>query len=172
MSDILITKALVNDVTTIRSIGIDTFYETFAASNTEADMQTYLNESFSEDKVSGELSNPESAFYIAWDGDEAIGYLKLNWGNAQTEIKDDAGIEIERIYVKQRYHGHKVGQLLYNKALQVAAEQERVYIWLGVWEENAKAIRFYTKNGFTPFSKHVFKMGADEQTDIMMKRLL
>ena len=100
---------------------------------------------------------------------QVIGYLKLNFGDSQTELKDDKSAEIERIYVLQEYQGKKVGQLLYEKALQIANAYKADYIWLGVWEENPRAIQFYKKNGFTEFDKHIFKLGEDEQTDIMMK---
>ena len=101
--------------------------------------------------------------------DEVIGYLKLNFGQSQTELKDDKALEIERIYVLQEYHGKKAGQLLYDKAIEVARNKNMDYVWLGVWEENHRAISFYKKNGFTEFDKHIFKLGDDEQTDIMMK---
>jgi diamine N-acetyltransferase len=74
--------------------------------------------------------------------------------------------------VKSTYHGKKVGQLLYNKALEIAKRQKKSLIWLGVWEENPKAIRFYEKNGFVAFDKHIFKFGEDEQTDVMMKKVI
>jgi ribosomal protein S18 acetylase RimI-like enzyme len=105
--------------------------------------------------------------------DEAvIGYLKINTGQAQTELQDSQALEIERIYVLKSFHGKKVGQLLYEKAMSVAAELGVNYVWLGVWEKNARAIRFYSKNGFEPFDKHIFKLGDDVQTDIMMKKAL
>lgn len=81
-------------------------------------------------------------------------------------------MEIERTYVLRSHHGKKVGQLLYNQALDVALNNKAEYLWLGVWEQNPRAIRFYEKNGFVAFDKHIFKLGADEQTDIMMKKLL
>jgi ribosomal protein S18 acetylase RimI-like enzyme len=90
-------------------------------------------------------------------------------GASQTELNDNSALEIERIYVTQAYQGKKVGQQLYEKAIQVAKEKGVEYIWLGVWEENHKAIQFYTKNGFTAFDKHIFTLGDEEQTDIMMK---
>jgi ribosomal protein S18 acetylase RimI-like enzyme len=76
------------------------------------------------------------------------------------------------IYVKSAYHGKKIGQLLYEKALELARLQNKAYLWLGVWEENLKAIRFYEKNGFIAFDKHVFRFGGDEQIDVMMKKVL
>lgn len=172
MNEIQIKQSSIEDIQTLITVGKETFYETFADSNTEADMQKYLHDNFTEDRLGKELSNPESLFYIAWEGDTPIGYLKLNEGSAQTEIQDDISLEIERIYVKSAYHGKKVGQLLYDKAVEVALQKSKSSIWLGVWEENPKAIRFYEKNGFTAFDKHVFKMGNDEQTDIMMRKNL
>ena len=98
-----------------------------------------------------------------------IGYLKINVGQAQTELKDEQALEIERIYVLQQYHGKKVGQLLFEKAIAMAHQMSKSYVWLGVWEENRRALQFYKKNGFIEFDQHIFKLGDDEQTDIMMK---
>src|SRR5690606_2609409 len=91
-----------------------------------------------------------------------------NKGFAKWRFKGDKGLEIERIYVLKDFHGKKVGQLLYDKAIEVAKEKKSDYIWLGVWEENPRAINFYKKNGFVEFDKHIFKLGNDEQLDIMM----
>jgi len=172
MDQLIVSRASLNDLETIKLIGRETFFETFAASNTEADMKKYLDESFNDSKLTAELNDQNSLFFISWEKKDPIGYMKLNVGKAQTEIRDDLSIEIERIYVKQAYHGKKVGQVLYEKALEIARQMKKKYIWLGVWEENPKAIRFYEKNGFVPFDKHVFRMGEDEQTDIMMKKEL
>ena len=72
----------------------------------------------------------------------------------------------------QSFHGKKLGQALYEKAIQIANEKKVQYLWLGVWEKNNKAIQFYKKNGFVQFDTHIFKLGNDEQTDIMMKLAL
>lgn len=167
--DINVRQVTLNDIDQLQEIGRQTFYETFAGSNTEDDMQKYLDESFSESKLSAELTDPNSEFYFAILDNKVIGYLKVNFGQSQTELKDDKALEIERIYVPKEFHGKKVGQILYDKALQVARQKNADYVWLGVWEENPRAISFYKKNGFIEFDKHIFKLGNDEQTDIMMK---
>lgn len=132
-------------------------------------MKKYLEEEFSVEKLTAECNNPESAFYFATLGGTIIGYLKLNVGQSQTEIKDDNAIEIERIYVLKEFHGKNVGQLLYEKAIHIAEQTNAGYVWLGVWEKNMRAINFYTKNGFVPFDKHIFRLGNDVQTDLIMK---
>lgn len=172
MKNIEIRKATLNDVDQLLKISRQTFSETFSADNSADDMKKYLDENFSIDKLANELNNKNSEFYFTTLDNIVIGYLKLNFGEAQTELKDSKTLEIERIYVLKEYHGKSVGQILYEQAIQVAKQKEAEYIWLGVWEENLKAINFYKKNGFTEFDRHIFKLGNDEQTDIMMKLLL
>ena len=169
MEAIVITKVSPSQINQLQKIGIQTFSETFSAVNTEEDMRQYLENHLSVSKLTDELNDTNSEFYFAILDDDIIGYLKLNYGASQTELKEDNAIEIERIYVLKQYHGMKVGQLLYQKAIQIARERYAGYVWLGVWEENLKAISFYKKNGFIEFDKHIFKLGNDEQTDIMMK---
>ncbi|CAI8793480.1 GNAT family N-acetyltransferase [Chryseobacterium sp. IT-36CA2] len=172
MSSTIINKASAEDVEIVQNLGIQTFSETFAEDNTEEAMKKYLEESFNTQKIKSELNNPDSLFYIAWEEDNPVGYLKVNTGNAQTELQDETSLEIERIYVKKSHHGKKVGQLLYDQALEIARQLSKSYLWLGVWEENLRALNFYKKNGFVEFDKHIFRLGEEEQTDLMMKKIL
>ncbi|WP_316801417.1 GNAT family N-acetyltransferase [Pedobacter frigidisoli] len=172
MENIEINKVTLRDIEALAQIGEQTFSETFSEVNTEENMTKYLEEGFSLQKLEAELSDAYSQFYFAVTGGDVIGYLKLNTGNSQTELKDVNAVEIERIYVVQAFHGKKVGQLLYEKAMHISQEVGAEYVWLGVWEENSRAISFYKKNGFIAFDKHIFKLGDDEQTDIMMKKIL
>jgi len=172
MENFDIRKTSLQDIEQLQIISRNTFYETFAAMNCEENMKKYLDENFSLEKLTSELNNQNAQFYFATLNNDVIGYLKLNFGQSQTEIKDNNACEIERIYVLAAYHGKNVGQLLYQKALEIAEQTNAGYIWLGVWEENLRAISFYRKNGFVEFDKHIFKLGNDEQTDIMMKREL
>lgn len=169
MDEIVIRKTTNADLVELQTIGKQTFFETFADQNTDGDMQKYLDNNLSLNKLKDELSDENSAFYFASTDNKVIGYLKINFGLAQTEIKDKSAIEIERIYVLKEFHGKKVGQILYNKAIEIAKQTKAAYVWLGVWEKNHRAINFYKKNGFLEFDKHIFKLGDDEQTDIMMR---
>lgn len=169
MENIIIQKATLDEIEQLQKIGRATFSETFSSSNTEENMKQYLEEGFSIEKLTDELNNENSEFYFALSETNVIGYLKINFGASQTELKDEKALEIERIYVLKEFHGKKVGQVLYEKAIEIAKQKNSDYIWLGVWEENPRAISFYKKNGFIEFDKHIFKLGDDEQTDIMMK---
>jgi ribosomal protein S18 acetylase RimI-like enzyme len=172
MENIEIKKVTPDEIIQLQEIGRQTFFETFSGGNTEENMKKYLEESFSSERLMSELTDTNSVFYFALEGKKVIGYLKLNYGQSQTELKDSKALEIERIYVLKEFHGKKVGQILYEKAIQIARQTHAAYLWLGVWEENPRAINFYKKNGFEEFDKHIFKLGDDEQTDIMMKLML
>ena len=132
-------------------------------------MQLYLDECLSYKKLSEEISIPNVHFYFAKYANIIIGYLKINIGEAQTELPDGNGLEVERIYVLKEYQGKKIGQYLFDKALQITKEYKLYFLWLGVWEKNIKAINFYKRNGLIEFGSHVFKLGNDEQIDILMK---
>jgi len=169
MDVIKISKVGINEVEQLQAISRSTFAQTFDEHNDAEDMKAYLDTSFAIDKLTTEITNPNSEFYFAIDNEIIIGYLKVNTSSAQTENKDANAFEIERIYVDQAYLGKKIGQLLFQKAIDLAKVKKASYVWLGVWEENHRALAFYKKNGFIPFDKHIFKLGNDEQTDIMMK---
>ena len=156
-------------IAALQQIGRQTFSETFAESNSAQNMAKYLEEAYSFEKLNEELNNPNSFFYFAMLDKKVIGYLKLNMGVSQTELKDNDALEIERIYVLKDFHGKKVGQLLFDKTIEIAKAQQVAYVWLGVWEENKRALQFYTKNGFIEFDHHFLRLGDEAQTDIMMK---
>jgi ribosomal protein S18 acetylase RimI-like enzyme len=153
----------------LRDLSIETFRETFTQHNTQQNMDRYILENLSKEKIASEFSNPDSHFFFSVDGDKPSGYLKLNAGTAQTEFKHLSDIEIERIYVLKNYQGFGIGAQLLKHVVRVAQDGRFPNIWLGVWEQNVNAISFYRKYGFEPIGKHSFFVGADEQTDILMR---
>ncbi|HEY1196985.1 GNAT family N-acetyltransferase [Flavobacterium sp.] len=172
MNSLEIKKATLEDLTALQLIGRQTFSETFASVNSEENMIKYLDESFAAEKLTKELNNPNSYFFLAVLDEKTVGYLKLNTADAQTEKEDVNALEIERIYVAKEFHGKKVAQALYAQAEKTAEQLKATYMWLGVWEENFRAVSFYSKNGFVQFDTHIFRLGDDEQTDLMMKKVL
>jgi ribosomal protein S18 acetylase RimI-like enzyme len=164
-----IIKIGLSEIDQLREISIVTFVETFKESNTENNLQQFLNEAYSQDQLKSELEKPNSEFYFAKFGDEIMGYLKINHGEAQKESIGQNTLEVERIYVLKKFHGKKIGQFLLNYALEIAKKKNIDWVWLGVWEHNQRAINFYIKNGFVQFDQHIFTVGDDDQIDILMK---
>jgi len=167
-----IQKVQLSDADTLLALSKKTFFHFFAHLNTPANMEAYAAVTFKPEKIAAELSNLDSEFYFAMVDGEPAGYIKLNVGNAQNELKDANSLEVERIYVLEEYHGKRIGGDLLNFAIDTAKARQMDFIWLGVWEHNHKAIGFYEHNGFVKFSSHDFMLGDDRQTDIMMKKAL
>lgn len=164
-----IRKLNLSDIENLQTMSIQTFRETFEELNSEEDMQQYIVENLNAEKLKCEIANPDSEFFFAENESEILGYLKLNFKESQTEKLDEHYFEIERIYVLKEFLGQKIGQFLLNKAIEIGREKKLEYVWLGVWEDNHRAIRFYEKNGFSVFGKHDFILGDDVQTDLLMK---
>ena len=168
----VVRKASLEDIELLQKLGRQTFHETFRDSNTPENLNKYLEENFNFRQLTKELNKQGSEFFIAWQGDAPVGYLKINTGEAQLEFKKADEMEIERIYVLKAFWGKFAGQHLLDFALSLGRKQNLHKVWLGVWEENFRALRFYEKNGFLPFSSHDFIVGDDVQTDILMQLTL
>ena len=156
----------------ITEIGRATFVETYAEQTDAEEMRRYLDQAFDPGRITAQLSEPESTFYLARSGGTVTGYLKVNRGAAQTELKEKAGIEIESLYVLDDFQGRGIGRLLLARAFDEARKQGAKYIWLGVWGRNSSARRFWKKMGFVEFGSHAFRFGDVEHTDVMMSLYL
>lgn len=163
---------LPSDVDILLALSRKTFYDAFEHLNNPIDFEAYTSIAFNREKLLSEIGNHDSAFYFAMLNNEPAGYIKLNYCDAQTEFRDADAVEVERIYVLAAHQGKKIGNRLLDFAISQATEQKLRYIWLGVWEHNHNAMRFYERNGFKPFSSHYFMVGNDRQTDILVKREL
>ena len=172
MNNFVIKECSLEDIEKVKYISEKTFYETFSEDNTEENMENYLKENFSYDKMTSEISNTYSKFYIVESNDEVVAYMKINFDKAQTEEGYDNTIEVQRIYVLEDFKGKRIGKALIQKAIEIGKESNVDYLWLGVWEHNIKAIGFYEKLGFKKFDTHIFKLGDDEQVDHLMKLVL
>lgn len=170
--EIIIEKIDLNQISTLQEICKRTFRDTFYSEEDRDNMNTYLNTAFSYETLNAELLNPHSYFYMAYSQKTVLGYLKVNISSAQTEDLGEEHLEIQRIYVDRPYHGKKVGGKLIQQALELAKELGKKYIWLGVWEENYRAVNFYKKYGFQPFGTHSFEYGTRIDTDVLMRKTL
>ena len=165
-----IRKCTVQDLDSLCKISIETFYQTFADSNTEENMTAYLDSAYNKEKIYEELCNPDSSFFFIYVDESLAGYLKTNEYPSQTDINDIDSLELERIYILKEFQGAGLGQDLLEHTISIAIEHGKKYIWLGVWEHNERAKHFYQKNGFYRIGAHSFVVGDDVQTDYVMRK--
>ena len=133
-------------------------------------MDKYIADEMNLEQLTKELSNKENIFFLTWHNQILVGYTKLRTTKVPGELKKNNPIEIERLYVLKAYQSKKIGEAIMKHCIEYAINQKHDIIWLGVWEHNLSAIRFYKRYGFELFGKHSFLLGNDEQTDVLMKR--
>jgi diamine N-acetyltransferase len=165
---IRITKCTPEDLLTLQEISCVTFDETFKQQNSPENMKAYLDKAFNLNQLEKELRNSSSEFFFVYFNNELAGYLKVNINDAQSEDMGSEALEVERIYIKSDFQKHGLGKYLFNKAVDLAQENNKSKIWLGVWEKNENAIAFYKRMGFVETGSHSFYMGDEEQIDIIM----
>ncbi len=172
MNEARILGCSADDVKNVKDICERTFQETFADTNTDEDMAEYLQVNFNEEQIIKELTNEHSFYYLVDTDGETAGYMKLNICSAQTEDGHPDALEVQRIYILERFKGNGIGKELIQIAIDTAKQMNRDYVWLGVWEHNYPAIKFYEKLGFEKFGQHTFVLGEDEQVDYLMRRVI
>lgn len=167
--EVKIRRARPSDAEVLAELGAQTFAETFAAENTPEDMSAYLAQAFTPARLADELADPKATFLLAFVEGEPAGYAKLYRGEPPPSVKDESTVELARLYVAQKWLGLGVGRDLMQRCVGEARGSGAGVMWLGVWERNLRAQAFYRKWGFTPVGEQVFRLGADEQTDLVMQ---
>ncbi|MDX1333943.1 MAG: GNAT family N-acetyltransferase [Robiginitalea sp.] len=169
MEPVRLEPCPLSDLEVLRQIALETFKAAFAAQNDPEDFEAYLREAFSTERLRMEMAEPQSRFFFLYEREHLAGYAKVNTGKAQSEPQDAGALEIERIYVREPFQGKGLGSWLLRRLISLAREEGKTYLWLGVWEENKEAIRFYKRHGFAIFGKHPYYIGSDRQMDWMMR---
>ena len=169
---IQIRLASAKDAALVADMSRRTFYDSFAAQNTPEDIALYMETQFARESLMAEVGTPDNIFLLAYLDEQPVGYARLLAHEAPPEMGEGPALEIVRIYAEQTAIGKGVGKALMQYTLDLARENGKRWVWLGVWEHNLRAIAFYTKWGFEKFGDHPFIVGSDTQTDWWMRKKL
>ncbi|WP_394747921.1 GNAT family N-acetyltransferase [Spongiimicrobium salis] len=157
------------DVDQLLAIAKQTFRDAFEADNNPEDFESYMRTAFTKESLRAALKDPKTNYFFARTREEIVGYIKINEAEAQSDIKSPDSLELERIYVRKAFQGRQIGAWILNEVKKITIEKKKAYLWLGVWEHNTAAIRFYEKHGFSKFGTHPYYLGKDKQTDWLMR---
>lgn len=169
-----IRNARTDDAKLLTDLAYTTFWDAFAhhPKNAPDDLKAYMRQAFNTDQIAAELADPKSIFLIAEIDGEPAGYAKLNIDTTEDGITAERPIELNRLYSHQLFLGRGIGKSLMDACFDLAAARDHDVMWLGVWEYNPRAQRFYEKNGFRVVGRHTFQLGSDPQTDLLMQKEL
>jgi len=168
--NLIVRRGKAEDAELLAELGARTFSETFAPDNTPEDLSAYLASAFSPAQQAAELADPDCLFQIAETNGVAVGYALIRSGNVPPGVTGNKPIELVRLYVSRESLGSGVGAALMQACIGEARLQGYRSLWLGVWEHNQRALAFYRKCNFHEVGTHVFQLGNDPQTDILMQR--
>lgn len=170
-----IRKATVADAEALSAFAARVFRETFAPDNDPMDMDAYLSEAFAPEKQAAEIADGSGVCLLAEVGETLAGYAFLRIEAADgrdpsVALPVELPVELQRFYVDYAWHGRGVAPALMTACIDTARARGSATMWLGVWERNPRAIRFYQKHGFVDIGAKEFRLGTDLQTDRVMSR--
>jgi diamine N-acetyltransferase len=168
-----IRRASAADAAAVAAFAARTFHDTFGQDNSVEDMALYLQSAFSHDMQAAELASPDIVTFLAEQDGATIAFAMVRRNGPMPDcVTVPDPIELWRFYVDRTWHGRGVASALMDAALDAVRVLGGRSVWLGVWEQNARAIAFYTKHGFVDIGSHDFMVGNDRQTDRVLVRRL
>ena len=159
-----------DDAARLAHLAATAFRETYLAANDPDAIEAYVVRGLTTESYARALTDTRCELHWLLRDGEPVGYLKLNLEGAQTEPDLGDGLEIEQVYLLAAHQGHGLGRTLIEVALDAARRHRLPHVWLGVWEANERAIAFYRSQGFEAFGQHTFRLGDEEQVDLLMRR--
>ena len=168
-----IRPARPEDAEPLAALAAQSFRDAFGAENAAEDVDAYVFESFSTERLRAELLDDHNTFLLVFAREPSAapdGYAKLRRSEPDASVTGRDPVELHRLYVDRGAIGSGVGAALMRASLEAARRDGRKTLWLGVWEKNLRAIAFYERWGFETVGKHVFRLGSDDQTDLIMQR--
>jgi len=176
-TEFTIREAGPEDAAMLAALGARTFSDSFANDNTTENMANYLRQSFSPEIQAAELAQQGSIFLILETEDGTpIGYTRLLDGSNDPCLRDSTAwgglhtMELIRIYLLESWTGRRLGDVLMQASLAQAQKHNAAVLWLGVWQQNPRAVAFYKRWGFEIAGTHTFQLGDDPQQDYVMAR--
>jgi len=167
-----IRRANAADAKLISVLGAVTFYEAYFEQDSPADLANYIHESFNLDKICAEIEDANATFFIIYQNNHAVGYAKLREDSTVDCVNNKTAIELQRIYVIEKVFGKGIGEILLKHCLEIAKEKGFKTLWLGVWEENRRAQRFYEKHGFRRVGTLTFPYGETVGINFVLEKVL
>jgi len=174
MTDFTMRRITPEDVAALSFMSKETFYDTFTGTCTTADMEDFLEKYYNEKTLLKDVSEKGLEFYFCEEGGKPVGYFSFKEEVPEfDEIKGKKALELKRFYVSKEYHGKGAAHEMIRFFLDRAMKDKCDVVFLGVWEFNYRAQKFYGKYGFNlTLHKHDFPIGNTPQTDVYMIKYL
>lgn len=158
----------------LADLATKSFRETYAPSNTEADLQHYTSRAFSYPALLQEMKQAETTFFVAYLNNDPAGYIQVSKDTEPPEcVEEKTSLRIDRLYVLEKFKGKGIGKKLLQRGIDHAKTLDIPSIHLAVWKGNLKAISFYEHQQFTQCGETTWNWGTGKiDEDWWMKKNL
>jgi ribosomal protein S18 acetylase RimI-like enzyme len=157
-----------DDAALLADLGARTFRETFEGVTAPQDLASFIEDTYGEDKQRAELADASRPAWVLGVEGVPSGFLQLRLGHREPCVRGVRPAELQRIYVLRSAQAGGLGAALMQTALDHARAWGADVLWLGVWENNARALAFYARHGFREVGDHVFRIGQQVDRDLIL----
>jgi ribosomal protein S18 acetylase RimI-like enzyme len=169
VTELTIRRGVVADATALARFAARTFAEAFGDQTAPDDMSAHLANTYTPALQAAELADPDVITLLALRDDSIVAYAQVRRnGDAPACVDTNDTVEVQRFYADGSVRGSGLARQLMERALDAAVELGGRHAWLGVWQNNERAVAFYRKAGFVPIGTTVYVVGSDHQTDHVM----
>ena len=156
-----IIKAGIEHAELLSKIGKESFLQGHGHSASKVDIDAYIAKTYTTSAIAAELKNPINLYHLIYFDNQIAGYSKIVLNQANENIDSKNITKLERFYLLKDFYGQNLGAKLFDFNVELSKKHGQLGIWLNVWVENQKAIRFYTKCGFKNVGSYDFKISEN-----------
>lgn len=170
MEQVVLREATREDVAALQALAVRTYLDTFAGTATDEDNRLLMEKIYSRAQLLRDADEPGARLVLACVGDRPVGFLRLRENAEVNTWLGSSHLELHRLYLDSSFHGTGLANRVMQVAYTETQQRQRTWLWLGVWERNYRAQRFYERHGFERFGEHTFWVGHDPQIDWLMRK--
>ncbi|MBI1185821.1 MAG: GNAT family N-acetyltransferase [Alphaproteobacteria bacterium] len=164
--------ARAEDAAALAEISRATFLATFGHLYTIADRNAFVAETYGRKLQAAEIADPEMRHRLAFDGRDVIGFAKMGAYKLPVAAEGRRVRELHRLYVVEAAKGAGIAAALMEWTIATARGDGADALYLGVWQGNARAQRFYARYGFEIVGEYTFEVGAARDPEYVMRKPL
>jgi ribosomal protein S18 acetylase RimI-like enzyme len=159
-------------VPTLSALAIKTFCDTFSHLYPLADLEAFLRTSYAPEVLAPQVADPAQFWRMAWDDDQAVGYLHAGpVGLPHADADPATQGEIKRLYIDTSQQGRGLGKQLLNIGLDyLSMRYGDAPQWIGVWSENHRAQGLYRAYGFEKVGEYGFPVGTTIDHEFILRK--
>ncbi len=166
------SPVLADQLQTLQTLVHTTFREAYQAKTSAEDLEAHLSLYHSREKLSEELNDPQVHYFFVLQHHTLAGFIMLRQQSTHPQLGNAPATQLQRIYLLPEFWGKGLAKPMMDFCEDFARREGSAWLWLQVWQQNPRAIRFYQKCGFEHFGFMDFQFAHTLHSDWVMRKAL